>query len=133
MDADHPYRLAVDASAPDGASIVELPIQWALDDWEAYAYLPGITGSGWIARPSELLERWTLELEALAVEGGLFVLTNHPFLSGRPSRAAALATLIERAKAIDGLWIGTCREIADWTASLPLEPVVHRTPVVDPR
>jgi len=133
MDADHPYRLAVDPSAPDGASIVELPIQWALDDWEAYAYLPGITGSGWIARPSELLERWTLELEALAAEGGLFVLTNHPFLSGRPSRAAALATLIERATALEGVWVGTCREIADWTASLPLEPVVHRTPVVDPR
>jgi peptidoglycan-N-acetylglucosamine deacetylase len=133
MDADHPYRLAVDPSAPGGASIVELPIQWALDDWEAYAYLPGITGSGWIARPSELLERWAVELEALAAEGGLFVLTNHPFLSGRPSRAAALASLIERAKAIDGLWVGTCREIADWTASLPLEPVVQRTPVVDPR
>lgn len=132
MDADRPYRLATDPSAPEGATIVELPIQWALDDWEAYAYLPGITGSGWIARPSELLERWTLELEALAADAGLFVLTNHPFLSGRASRAAALATLIERAKATDGMWIATCAEIADWTASLPLEPVVQRPPVIDP-
>ncbi len=132
MDADRPYRLAVDPGSPDGASIVELPIQWALDDWEAYAYLPGITGSGVIARPTELLERWTLELEALADEAGLFVLTNHPFLSGRASRARAVATLIERAKAIDGLWIATCGEIAEWTVTLDLAPVVHEPPVVPP-
>ncbi|HET7026949.1 MAG TPA: polysaccharide deacetylase [Candidatus Limnocylindrales bacterium] len=126
MDADRPYRLAVDHSSPDGPSIVELPIHWALDDWEAYAYLPGITGSGWIASPAELLERWTLELEALAADGGLFLLTNHPFLSGRASRAAALATLVDRARAMDGVWIATCEEIAEWTASLGLPAVVHR-------
>jgi peptidoglycan-N-acetylglucosamine deacetylase len=133
MDADRPYRLAVDPTSPDGASIAELPIQWALDDWEAYAYLPGITGSGWIARPTELLERWTLELDALVVEGAFFLLTNHPFLSGRASRAAALATLIDHARSVEGLWIGTCAEIADWTASLPLRPVIHRPPVVESR
>jgi peptidoglycan/xylan/chitin deacetylase (PgdA/CDA1 family) len=132
MDADHPYRLAVASERGEPASIVELPIHWSLDDWEAYAYLPGITGSGWIARPTELLERWTLELEALVAEGGLFVLTNHPFLSGRASRAAALAELIARAKAIHDVWIATCSEVADWTASLPLEPVAHTVPSADP-
>ncbi|HEY3523188.1 MAG TPA: polysaccharide deacetylase [Candidatus Limnocylindrales bacterium] len=133
MDADRPYRLGA-TDAPPGAgsrTLVELPIQWALDDWEAYAYLPAITGSGWIARPTELLERWTLELEALADEGGVFVLTNHPFLSGRASRARALATLVERAKATDGLWIATCGEVADWTASLDLEPIVHAVPTTE--
>lgn len=135
MDADHPYLLAVAKEGPgaETATIVELPIHWSLDDWEAYAYLPGLTGSGWMARPTELLERWTLELESLVDEGGLFVLTSHPFLSGRASRAAALARLIERAKAIDGLWIATCREVAEWTASLPLEPVVHPRPEVPER
>jgi peptidoglycan/xylan/chitin deacetylase (PgdA/CDA1 family) len=133
MDADHPYRLAVADEGPgaEPASIVELPVHWALDDWEAYAYLPGITGSGWIARPSELLERWTAELEALVDEGGLFVLTSHPFLSGRASRAAALGRLIERARALDGLWIATCSEIAEWTASLELPLVVHDRPSLD--
>ena len=58
------------------------------------------------------------------------MLTNHPFVSGRASRAAALERLIERAKAIDGLWIATAAEIAAHTASLGLEPVVHRRPVV---
>ena len=60
------------------------------------------------------------------------MLTNHPFISGRPSRAAALETLIRHAQGIEGLWIATAAEIADWTASLDLVPVVHRPPEVDP-
>jgi len=125
MDADLPYRLAT-GEEQEAPSIIELPAHWSLDDWEPYAYLPGITGSGVISSPTEVLARWTLELEALVEAGGIFVLTNHPFVSGRASRAVALETLIERARAIDGLWIATCQEIAQHVATLPLEPVVHR-------
>jgi peptidoglycan-N-acetylglucosamine deacetylase len=125
MDADHPYLLAT-AEAPDASTIVELPIHWSLDDWEPYNYLPGITGTGLIASPADVLDRWSLELEALVDEGGLFVLTNHPFISGRASRAVALETLIQRAKAIDGLWIASAQEVAQHAATLPLTPVVHR-------
>jgi len=129
MDADHPYRLATgpEAGAP---SIIELPVHWSLDDWEPYNYLPGITGSGVIASPADVLARWTLELEALVAAGGLFMLTNHPFISGRASRAVALETLMERAKAIDGLWIAAADQIAAHVATLPLEPVVHLEPVL---
>jgi peptidoglycan/xylan/chitin deacetylase (PgdA/CDA1 family) len=129
MDADHPYRLATgpEAGAP---SIIELPVHWGLDDWEPYNYLPGITGSGVIASPADVLARWTLELEALVAEGGLFMLTNHPFISGRASRAVALETLMERARAIDGLWIAAADQIAAHVATLPLEPVLHREPVL---
>ena len=129
MDADHPYRVAVEPGA-DAPTLIELPVHWALDDWEAYAYLPEITGSGVIASPTEVLARWTLELDALAADGGLFVLTNHPFLSGRASRAAALELLIQHAQAIDGLWIATCGEIATWVAGLDLNPVFHDRPEV---
>jgi peptidoglycan-N-acetylglucosamine deacetylase len=127
MDADHPYRLAV-GPEPNAPSLIELPGHWSLDDWEPYNYLPGITGSGVIASPSEVLARWTLELEALVAEGGLFMLTNHPFVSGRASRAAALETLIERAQAIEGLWIATAAEIATHVETLDLEPIVHERP-----
>ncbi|HEX3219513.1 MAG TPA: polysaccharide deacetylase, partial [Candidatus Limnocylindria bacterium] len=129
MDADHPYLLATgEGSDP----IVELPIHWSLDDWEPYAYLPGITGSGLIASPADVLARWTLELQALVDEGGLFVLTNHPFVSGRASRAVALEELIRRAKAVDGLWIASAQEVAQHVASLPLTPVVHRPHEAEP-
>jgi peptidoglycan/xylan/chitin deacetylase (PgdA/CDA1 family) len=129
MDADHPYLLAT-SPEPGAATIIELPGHWALDDWEAYNYLPGITGSGVISSPADIIARWTLELEALVAEGGLFMLTNHPFVSGRASRAAALEVLMERAQAIDGLWIATAAEIAAHVSTLGLEPVVHRRPVL---
>jgi peptidoglycan-N-acetylglucosamine deacetylase len=125
MDADHPYRLAVSAE-PGAASIVELPAHWSLDDWEPYAYLPGITGSGVIASPPEVVTRWRLELDAMVEEGGLFMLTNHPFVSGRASRVAALETLMEHAQGIPGLWISTAAEISAWVEKLDLAPVVHR-------
>ncbi len=129
MDSDWPYRLAVSAE-PGAATLIELPGHWALDDWGRYNYLPGLTGSGVIESPAAVVELWRLELEALVDEGGLFTLTNHPFLSGRASRAAALGTLIERAKAIDGLWIATAGEIAAWTETLDLAPVLHEPPPV---
>ena len=131
MDGDHPSRLAASA-APGAPSIVELPAHWALDDWEPYNYLPGLTGSGVIASPDDVVARWTLELEALVEEGGLFVLTNHPFVSGRASRAAALEGLISRAKAIEGLWIATGAEVAGHVEMLDLPPVVHVPPVLPP-
>jgi peptidoglycan/xylan/chitin deacetylase (PgdA/CDA1 family) len=127
MDADHPYHLAV-GPEPGASTIVELPGHWSLDDWEPYNYLPGITGSGVIASPADVVRRWALELDALVEEGGLFMLTNHPFVSGRASRAAALEGLIERAQATDGVWITTASEVAEWVAGLPLEPVVHVPP-----
>ena len=83
-----------------------------------------------ISSPADILARWTLELEALVEEGGLFMLTNHPFVSGRASRTVALETLIERAQAIDGLWIATAADIAAHVVTLGLEPIVHRRPVV---
>ncbi len=129
MDADHPYRLAV-GPEPGAPSIVELPAHWSLDDWEPYVYLPGISGSGVIANPAEVLARWTLELEAMVDAGGLFMLTNHPFVSGRASRAVALESLMQRARSIGGLWIASAEEIAAHVESLPLTPVVHQPPAL---
>lgn len=127
MDADRPYHLAAspDLGAP---TIVEIPIQWALDDWEQYAFLPGLTGSGVIETPAKVLELWTAELDALVADGGCFVLTMHPFLTGRASRAEALDRLIVHARQIDGLWIATLDEIARHVETLDLAPVSHLPP-----
>jgi len=121
MDCDVPYPLCEDGR-DDARTIVEIPIHWALDDWEQYAYVPEVTGSGLIESPAKVLEMWTMELEAFHQDGGCFVLTNHPFLSGRPSRLTALEQLIERIEAIDGIWIATLGEVAEHTRSLHLTP-----------
>ena len=130
MDSDHPYVLAVGGAADGGATLVEVPVSWGLDDWEQYAFLPGLIGSGVIESPAKALEMWTLELEAMHRLGAAFVLCCHPFLSGRPSRAEALERLIERMKALDGLWITTVGEVARHTASLNLTPRTCPQPVI---
>jgi peptidoglycan-N-acetylglucosamine deacetylase len=131
MDADRPYRLAV-APEPDAPTIVEIPIHWGLDDWEQYGYLPDLTGSGLIESPAKVAEMWRLEVEAGFADGTCTVLTMHPFLSGRPSRAAALAEVLDRMLALrdQGLWLATLGEIAAHVEALDLPAVHHDRPEV---
>jgi peptidoglycan-N-acetylglucosamine deacetylase len=126
MDADYPYVLAGAGAGP----LVEIPVSWGLDDWEQYAFLPGIIGPGVIESPAKALEMWTLELDAMHRIGAAFVLCCHPFLSGRPSRAEALERLIEHMKALPGLWITTVGEVAAHTGSLNLAPRTCPQPVM---
>jgi peptidoglycan/xylan/chitin deacetylase (PgdA/CDA1 family) len=44
-----------------------------------------------------VLSLWRYELDGMRRHGGLFMLTNHPFLSGRPGRIEGLRQLIEYA------------------------------------
>jgi peptidoglycan-N-acetylglucosamine deacetylase len=92
MDDDKPYLL----ETPKG-TIAELPPHWSLDDWEQYAFLPRPDIGGVIESPRKVLELWRGELDAMRRHGCLFMLTCHPFLSGRPSRVEALRELIEHA------------------------------------
>lgn len=121
FDDDVPYLMAGQTRSP----LVEIPIQWSLDDWEQYAYLPDLTGTGLIESPGKAAQLWQLELDAMYAEGLNFVLTNHPFLTGRPSRAAALEGLIRHARDLDGLWLTTLGDIAEHTRGLDLQPVIH--------
>jgi peptidoglycan/xylan/chitin deacetylase (PgdA/CDA1 family) len=129
LDGDAPYRMSVASGSPSGAGdtrdIVEIPVDWTLDDWEQYAFYPGVTGSGVIESPAKVLEMWTLEAEAHHSQGSCFVLTNHPFISGRPSKAVALERLIERVKGMDGMWVTTLEQIAEHTKATVSEVHTH--------
>jgi len=129
MDSDYPYRLAV-AGPGEEASLIEVPAWWGLDDWEQYAFLPDLIGSGVIESPAKALEMWSLELEAVHRIGAAFVLTCHPFLSGRPARAYALEQLIERMAALPGLWVTTIEDVARHVADLDLTPRACPQPVL---
>ena len=121
MDADVPYELAV-PGVPGVESVVEVPIQWALDDWEQYCFLPGISGDGLIESPRKAQELWSLELEAVREVGGCFTLTNHPFLTGRPSRALALERVIEQAVQYGDVWVTSLERVARHVRGLGLLP-----------
>ena len=129
MDSDHPYRLAV-AGAGEGITLIEVPVWWGLDDWEQYAFLPDLIGSGVIESPAKALEMWSLELAAMHRLGAAFTLTCHPFLSGRPARAYVLEQLIERMEQLPDLWVTTVGDVASHVASLDLTPRTCPQPVV---
>jgi peptidoglycan/xylan/chitin deacetylase (PgdA/CDA1 family) len=120
MDSDHPYELAITPGA--NQSLVEIPIQWALDDWEQYCYLPDISGSGLIESPRKAREIWQLEFDGLRRVGGCWVLTNHPFLTGRPSRAAELDDLMRYVLDHDDVWTTNLATIAEHVRTLQLSP-----------
>jgi peptidoglycan-N-acetylglucosamine deacetylase len=108
MDADRPYRLRV-----GDRSIAELPPHWSLDDWEQYAFLPRPQIGSIIESPAKVLEMWRAELDAMRRHGCLFMLTCHPFLSGRPSRIEALRALIEHALEAGGVEFATAANVAE--------------------
>lgn len=125
MDADSPYLL----ETPSG-DVVELPVHWSLDDWGQYAYLPRPAFKGPIESPQKVLDLWISELDAMRRHDCLFVLTCHPFLSGRPHRVEVLRTLIEHALETKDVEFVEAREAArrargdDELPRRRLEPVV---------
>jgi peptidoglycan-N-acetylglucosamine deacetylase len=124
MDADTPYMLDTGAG-----TIAELPVHWSLDDWEQYAYLPRPPIGGNIESPAKVLDLWTNELDAMRRHGCLFMLTNHPFLSGRPGRVETLRRLIEHALDCGDVEFATAAEVAararadEAVITRPLRPV----------
>lgn len=130
MDGEMPYELA-EGSQEGARSIVEIPVHWALDDWEQYAYLPDVFGSGLIEDPEKALSMWSADLAAIHEDGSCFTLTNHPFLSGRPARLRVLDRLVAQMQELPGLWIASAGEIAAHVRSLGLSPRVFPQPVVN--
>jgi peptidoglycan-N-acetylglucosamine deacetylase len=108
MDDDRPYRVHCTTG-----TLVELPVHWSLDDWEQYAFLPAPNIGSLIELPSKVAALWTGELNAMRQTGGLCVVVCHPFLSGRPSRIAALETFIQFAHESTDVRIVRAGKLAD--------------------
>jgi peptidoglycan-N-acetylglucosamine deacetylase len=107
MDDDRPYLLETEHGA-----IAELPPHWSLDDWEQYAYLPRPPIGVNIESPTKVLDLWKNELDAMRRHGCLFLLTSHPFLSGRPGRVETLRRLVEHALDCGDVEFVTAVEVA---------------------
>jgi len=124
MDSDRPYRLRTAKG-----TIAELPPHWSLDDWEQYAFLPRPPIGSIIESPAKVVELWRSELDAMRRHGCLFMLTCHPFISGRPSRVEALRALIEYALDAGDVEFTTAETIARRALEDPELPEREPVPV----
>ena len=104
MDDIRPYR-------HPGRPLVELPIQWLLDDWPHFHFAPGQ-----MERPVQTTGTvealWREEMDGIVALGGHAVLTMHPQVIGRPSRLALLDRLLAHYVDRSDLWIAPCGAVA---------------------
>ena len=112
MDQIDPYRFP---SRDDRPGLIELPVHWSLDD--APFVLFSVARPRTIVSNQQILEVWKDEFREIYRWGGLFDLTMHPQLIGRPSRIAMLREFIAWMRTFPGVWFATAGEIADaWAA-----------------
>jgi peptidoglycan/xylan/chitin deacetylase (PgdA/CDA1 family) len=94
--------------------LVEIPGQWMLEDWEQFAFNAD-PAWGFIPENCEkVFDLWWREFEAMHDFGCCFVLTLHPWLSGRPSRVRLLESLVNSMREKPRVWFARGREIADY-------------------
>jgi peptidoglycan/xylan/chitin deacetylase (PgdA/CDA1 family) len=108
MADDRPYELIENGKA---TGIVELPVEWLLDDYPYFGFSRYSSVRPHI-KPMDVFEIWASEFEKAYEEGTLFVLTMHPKYIGHRSRIAMLEKLIIHMKNHGSVWFATHEDIA---------------------
>ncbi len=108
MSDDRPYELVVEGK-PTG--IVELPVEWILDD----APLLDPRGARY-SSPRDWLQVQKDEFDMAYEEGTMFLLTMHPHYIGHRSRIVALRELVDYIKSKGNVWFATHKEAAEYVS-----------------
>ena len=113
MGDDIPYF--VDA---EGGRLVELPVHWSLDDVPYYNFSPVQGRTAPMATPQDVLEAWKWEFDGAHRLNRSFMLTMHPYTSGRLARLMALEKLVNYIRSRPGTQFMRCIDVAQsWTDS----------------
>jgi len=104
MADDRPYEL-MQAGEPTG--MVELPVEWILDD----APLMNPRGNSYTS-PRDLLQVYIDEFDKAYEEGTMFLLTTHPHVIGHRSRIIILEELIDHIHGYGDVWFATHEQVA---------------------
>ena len=108
MADDRPYEI-LEGGEPTG--IVELPVEWLLDDYPYFGFSRYTSVRPHI-QPMDVFSIWAAEFEKAYEEGTLFLLTMHPKYIGHRSRMAMLETLIQYIQTHANVWFATHEAIA---------------------
>jgi len=106
MNQDLPYLIETSSA---GKLLVELPVDWCLDDWPAFE----------MDRKSvkTVREVWQSEFDALYSAGSLFNLTMHPECIGRPARIEMLRKFVRYMQSKPKVWFASGIEVSKWWRS----------------
>lgn len=105
-----PYLLS--AAYPDQPDLLEIPIDWSLDDAPYFMWFMPPHLMAQFHDPDEVFRIWRAELDGIVGEGGVFTLTCHPSVIGRHHRMAILERLMDHAEARGDVWIAPLADIA---------------------
>jgi peptidoglycan/xylan/chitin deacetylase (PgdA/CDA1 family) len=108
MADDRPYEVLADGR-PTG--IVELPVEWILDDYP-YFWMDRFSTIRPTMTPDDVLSIWKAEFDGAYEEGTLFILTLHPHVIGHRGRMAMLERLVAHMRGRPGVWFATHEAIA---------------------
>lgn len=106
MAMDEPYEIVADGSA---TGLVELPIEWILDDFPYYSG----NASGSLPSPEAVFQIYKDEFDMAYDERTMVIITLHPHVSGHRSRLMQIERLITYMKSKPGVWFGTLEQIAN--------------------
>jgi len=106
MADDRPYEILADGK-PTG--LVELPVDWILDDAPLFNPLGDSYDS-----PRSALRVYKDEFDVAYEEGTMFLLTMHPHYIGHRSRIVILRELIEHIRQRPDVWFGTHEQAVRW-------------------
>jgi peptidoglycan/xylan/chitin deacetylase (PgdA/CDA1 family) len=109
MGDDIPYMIESDLG-----QLVELPTDWAMDDWPQYTHNPDLHYSMPINSPDRAMDVYLSQFEAAWEYGGLWIAVWHPFVSGRLARCARIDKMIQYMMDKGNVWFATLEEIANY-------------------
>jgi len=95
--------------------LVEIPASWYLDDLPPMMFIKSSPNSHGFVNPRQLEEMWRDQFDWVYREQdyGVFAMTIHPDVSGRPQVLMMLERLIQHLNSHDGVRWATFDEIAD--------------------
>lgn len=92
MGSEVPFYSVIDG---EKSRLLEIPVAYNLDDWPFYF--------DWGTPAREVFEVWRMEFDSRYRDRTMFCLTNHPQVTGRPSRIVILERLIDYIKGVSNV------------------------------
>lgn len=112
LASDEPYEIDSNGQ-PSG--VIEIPISEIDNDFVYY----GETANGALPSPEALFKIYKAEFDLAYEERTMFILTQHPHVSGHRSRIAELDRLVSYMQSKPGVWFATMEQVANYVKRRP--------------